>query len=166
MDNNYSIISLSEQESVTLAIISLVNRFPDLPLAVKSRGVSYYDMFPNFECMGIAPQGSAIVEKKFIGMSYIGMIKFRLQYRYSTSNSSERIQKQSIISTIGEWLSRKTITRPDGTNYKLDEYPDISENINILSIDAVNRTILVDKSLSGYEDSILDLILKYHVGAN
>lgn len=162
---NYPIISLSEQESVTLTILDLLNTFPDLPAVIKSKGISFYDMFPNLECMGLATQGSGIILKQFIGESYIGQINFRLQYRYSTKNSNARIQKQSLLSTIGEWINKKSIVKSDGTEYKLEKYPEIAEGKNILSIKSTSRTILVDKNLSGYEDSILDLLCTYHVDA-
>jgi hypothetical protein len=163
MADKYPLVSISEQETLIKTLISLLNTFPDLPETVKDKGILFYDMFPDIECLGMATAGSAVIFKKFIAGSYIGQYSFRLQYRYSTKNYSERISKQSLVSTISEWLQRGIITRPDGTTYQLENYPEISENKTIMSIEITDRTVLIDKNKTGYEDSITDLILKYHV---
>lgn len=156
----YQLASLTDQELIIKALLNLINYFPDLPKSIKE--VMFYDMLPDKECMGIATTKSAIILKKYVAGSYIGQYHFRIHYRYATKNYNERIQKQSLISAIGEWLSRQTITKASGEKYRLEEYPEISDHINIISIEVTDRTILVDKDKSGYEDSIIDLILKYH----
>lgn len=156
----YSLASLTDQELIIDSLINLINNFPDLPKSVHE--IMFYDMLPNNECIGIATTKSAIIFKQYISNSYIGQYNFRIHYRYATKNYKERIQKQSLISTIGEWLSGKTIIKTSGDKYRLEEYPKISNYINIISIEISDRTVLVDKDKSGYEDSIIDLILKYH----
>lgn len=162
-NKTYPLVSISEQEVLIQTLLDLINSFPDLPKAIKSKGVMYYDMYPDLECLGLATTGSAIKYQSFVGGSYIGQYKFRLHYRYSTKNYKERLAKQSLISTIGEWLQGYEIQREDGSKYKLNEYPSLSDNKKITSIEIVNRTVLVDKNKTGYEDSIIDSILKYHV---
>lgn len=164
MDKKYPLASTSEQEIIIKTLIDLINEFPDLPQIVKSKGLIFYDMLPNAECMGLATINSAIILQKYIGGSYIGQYNFRLQYRYSTKNYNERIQKQSLLSTIGEWLEKKKITRIDGSNFSLENYPEISTNKTIIEIEITDRTILIDKNKTGYEDSLIDLRLTYHVG--
>lgn len=164
MDKKYPLASQSEQEILIKTLIDLINTFPDLPKVIREKGVMFYDMFPSLECIGIATLNSAIILKKYIAGSYIGQYNFRLQYRYSTKNYNERIQKQSLLSTIGEWLEKKKITRLDGSEYSLGNYPEISKNKNIIEIEVTDRTILIDKNKTGYEDSLIDLILTYHVG--
>lgn len=164
MDKKYPLASQSEQEILIKTLMNLINTFPDLPKAIKTKGVIFYDMFPSLECLGIATLNSAIILQKYIGGSYIGQYNFRLQYRYSTKNYKERIQKQSLLSTIGEWLEKKKIKRLDGSTFELESYPEISKNKNIIEIEVTDRTILIDKNKTGYEDSLIDLILKYHVG--
>lgn len=159
----YPLVSNSEQELIIKKLIELINTFPDLPDSIKKKGVQFYDMFPNNECLSFASLDSARISIKYIGGSYIGQYRFRLAYRYSTKNFNERISKQSLISTLGEWLQQDTITRPDGTTYKLESYPELDSDRNITSIENTDRTILVDKNNSGYEDSIIDCLLKYHV---
>lgn len=164
MDNN-SILSQSEQELITMSLIKLLNSFPELPNQIRKLGVQFYDMFPNCECLGIATLGAPKILKKYIGGSYIGAYNFRLDYRYSTKNPDERIAKQSLINTISDWLSRKPIVKPANNlsiAYRLAEYPFVSNEIAIFSIETVDFTVLTDKNKSGYEDSINDLILKYH----
>lgn len=160
--DKYPLASLTDQELIIEALINLINSFPDIPKNIKE--VMFYDIFPNKESLGIATTKSAIVFKKYIGGSYIGQYNFRIHYRYATKNYKERIQKQSLISTIGEWMEQKTITKSNGETYKLESYPQISDYINIISIEIIDRTILIDKDKSGYEDSIIDLRLKYHAG--
>lgn len=162
-NEKYPLVSISEQETLINTLISLINTFPDLPRAVKEKGVLFYDMFPSLECLGIATVSSAVIFQRFIAGSYIGKYCFRLQYRYSTKNHEERISKQSLVSTIAQWLQGEDITRPNGTSYSLEKYPKISENKEIMNIEITDRTVLIDKNKSGYEDSITDLILKYHV---
>lgn len=162
-NEKYPLVSISEQETLINTLISLINTFPDLPSVVKEKGVLFYDMFPNLESLGMATVSSAVIFQRFIAGSYIGKYCFRLQYRYSTKNDKERISKQSLVSTIAQWLQGEDITRPDGTSYSLEKYPKISENKEIMSIEVTDRTVLIDKNKSGYEDSITDLILKYHV---
>lgn len=166
--DNYSILSQSEQELITMSLIKLLNSFPELPNNIRKLGVQFYDMFPNCECLGIATLGAPKILKKYIGGSYIGAYNFRLDYRYSTKNPSERIKKQSLISTIADWLSRKPIVKAEeNTNklsiaYRLEDYPYISKEISIFSIETIDFTVLADKNKSGYEDSINDFTLKYH----
>lgn len=164
MDKKYPLASQSEQEILIKTLIDLINTFPNLPKAVKEKGIIFYDMLPSMECIGLATIGSAIILQKYIGGSYIGQYNFRLQYRYSTKNYNERIQKQSLLSTIGEWLEKKKIITQDGSIFSLESYPEISKNINIIEIEVTDRTVLIDKNKTGYEDSLIDLILKYHVG--
>lgn len=159
----YQLVSVSEQETIIQTLLDLINSFPDLPTTIKTKGIMYYDMYPDLECLGLATTGSAIKYQSFIGGSYIGQYNFRLHYRYSTKNYKERLAKQSLISTIGEWLQGYEIQREDGTKYQLNNYPEISKNKSIESIEITNRTVLVDKNKTGYEDSIIDSILKYHV---
>ncbi len=123
----------------------------------------YYDLLPNTECIGLSTANRAYIYQKFIGGSYIGVYTFKLLYRYSIQKAEERIQKQSLISTIGEWLQKFEITKDDGTKYKLEEYPNIADNKSIYEIIIINRTALSYKSQSGYEDSGIDLQLKYYV---
>lgn len=159
----YPLVSNSEQELIIKKLIELINTFPDLPKTVKEKGVQFYDMFPNNECLSLGSLDSARIYTKYVGGSYIGQYRFRVAYRYSTKNFNERISKQSLISTLGEWLQQDTITRPDGTNYKLESYPELDTDKNICSIEIIDRTLIADKNNTGYEDSIIDCLLKYHV---
>lgn len=160
MAKDYLLASISDQEKIIETLINLIADFPDMPPSVKK--IMFYDMLPSNECIGIATTRSAIVFKKYINGDYIGQYRFRMDYRYATKNPDERIQKQSLLSTISEWLSKKPIQRLDGTTYSISEYPEISDVISISSIEIVDRAILVDKNKSGFEDSIIDLVLKYY----
>ena len=164
MADNYNLLSFSEQELITTKLIELINTFPDLPSIIKKNGVQFYDMFPNSECLGIATLGTPKIISRYIGDSYIGGYNFRLDYRYSTKDPKERINKQSFLSTLGDWLAQKPIIKPGNppTTYRLEKYPEISENITIYTIETSDFTILADKNKSGYEDSINDFILRYH----
>ena len=162
-DKTYSLVSNSEQELIIKVLLELLNSFPDLPKEIKNKGIQFYDIFPNNECMSFASLDSARIYTRFIGGSYIGQYNFRVAYRYSTKNYKERLSKQSLISTIGQWLQQDTIIRPDGSTYKLESYPILDTNKTISSIENIDRTIIADKNNTGYEDSIIDCLLKYHV---
>lgn len=159
----YPLASNSEQELIIRKLLEMINTFPDLPQIVKSKGIAFYDLSPNTECMAFASLDSARIFSRYIGGSYIGQYKFRIAYRYSTKSFEERISKQSLLSTIGEWLQKDTITRPDGTTFKLEAYPPLDTNKEIFSIQNTDRTVIIDKNNTGYEDSIIDCLLKYHV---
>nr|DAW44989.1 MAG TPA: Minor capsid protein from bacteriophage [Bacteriophage sp.] len=158
--DRYKLASNSEQELIIKSLIELIKTFPFLPKSVKN--IMFYDMIPDNECIGIGTNSGAKIYRKYIGNSYIGKYNFRLHYRYATKNSNERLSKQSLISTIGEWLGKQTITNSDGTTYVLESYPYVSDSIDIIEISEENRTILVDKNKNGIEDSIMDLNLMYH----
>lgn len=163
MANKYELASNSEQELIIRVLLDLLNSFPDLPKSIKAKGIQFYDMFPNNECMSFGSLDSARIHTRYIGGSYIGQYNFRLAYRYSTKNFNERLSKQSLLSTIGEWLQQDTITRQNGTTYTLKSYPMLDNNKGICSIEVTDRTIIADKNNTGYEDSIIDCLLKYHV---
>lgn len=159
----YPLVSTSEQELIISKLIELINSFPDLPKIIKDKGIGFYDLSPNTESMAFASLDSARILTRYIGGSYIGQYKFRIAYRYSTKNFEERISKQSLLSTIGEWFQKDTITRTDGTTFKLEKYPILNIDKEIISIENIDRTIVIDKNNTGYEDSIIDCLLKYHV---
>nr|DAI79298.1 MAG TPA: Minor capsid protein from bacteriophage [Caudoviricetes sp.] len=158
--DKYKLVSNSEQELIIKSLIDLIKTFPALPKSVKN--IMFYDMLPDNECIGIGTNGGAKIFRKYIGNSYIGKYSFRMHYRYATKNSDERISKQSLLSTISEWLGGNTIINFDGTTYVLESYPYVSDKIDIIEISEENRTILVDKNKNGIEDSIIDLNLMYH----
>lgn len=159
----YPLASTSEQEIIIKKLLELINSFPDLPKIIKDKGIGFYDLLPNVENMAFASLDSARIFTRYIGGSYIGQYRFRIGYRYSTKNFEERISKQSLLSTIGEWLQKDTITRTDGTTFKLEAYPILDTDKEIISIENIDRTVVIDKNNTGYEDSIIDCILKYHV---
>lgn len=159
----YPLASNSEQELIIRNLLELINSFPDLPKIIKDKGIGFYDLSPNIESMAFASLDSARIFTRYIGGSYIGQYKFRIAYRYSTKNSLERISKQSILSTIASFLQKDTITRTDGTTFKLETYPSLDTDKEIISIENIDRTVVIDKNNTGYEDSIIDCILKYHV---
>lgn len=158
--DKYPLIGNSDQELIIKSLINLIKKFPVLPKSVKN--IMFYDMFPDTECIGIGTNSGTKIFKKYIGGSYLGNYSFRLHYRYSTKNYNERISKQSLISSICEWLGKNPIISSDGNTYILESYPYVSDNIDIIEISEENRTILIDKNKNGIEDSIIDLNLIYH----
>lgn len=160
--NNYQIVSLVEQEKIITDVILLVESFPLLPDIIKKNGIMFSDMSQKIECMGMWSIDSAVKINQFIAGSYIGQYRFTLQYRYSTRNKNERLSKQSLLTTIGEWLGKRKIVTEDGNVFQLEEYPKISEENEINKIEMTDRTILVDKNTSGYEDSVASFQLTYY----
>lgn len=161
-NNNYQIVSLGEQERLITEIILLVETFPLLPEIIKKNGIMFSDMSPNTECMGMWSIGSAVKINQFIAGSYIGQYRFTLQYRYSTKNSKERLSKQSLLTTVGDWLGKKKIVTEDGNEFQLKEYPKTCGKNDINKIEMTEHTILIDRNASGYEDSVANFQLTYY----
>lgn len=162
MDKEKQLVSSSEQEILICSILDLLNSCEFLPDEIKEKGIIYYDLEPDVSCIGIATINSPIISQRFVGGSYIGEYNFRICYRYTVSNPEDRLVYQSLVTSIGEWLEKRTVTTKSGDTYRLENYPFVSDSITISKMEQTSRNILIDKNNSGYEDTIVDIKTTYH----
>lgn len=145
---------------ITDALRHLLNQFPGLESG-KEITFSYLE---DKSGISIYPTSGAIIEteREFITGHVVQtcLYPFFVIYRaYSLSENSKATVKEW-LDNLGRWLERQEIT-VNGTNYKLDRYPALTGNREILSIERKTPGYLDGTNENGSEDWAISISLRY-----
>ena len=120
-------------ETITAALLDLLNQFPGLDEGYEI-SLATLD-----EDSGIAmyPISGAVVEteKHFVtGRTYqVCLYPFYIIYRISGPSESRKAATKEWLDRLGRWLEGRAVVVKD-TEYRLTEYPTLTENREFLSI--------------------------------
>lgn len=129
-----TIVTKTELQDIQEAMINLINTFPELPSEVQRDGILFEQMKAKSVCMGLSTVRNPYKIKNYINGSYISRYQFRLLFQTMSTTNEERIENQSVLSKIGEWIEGRTILSSDGTAYTMGEYPTLEDGRKIIKL--------------------------------
>lgn len=155
-------ITKTELKDIQEAIINLINQFPFLPSEIAKEGVLFEQLKPKSISMCLSTVASPYKIRTDIDGSYISRYQFRLLIQTMDVLNKERIDSQSILSEIGEWLEGRTFIK-DGVNYSMGEYPELSDNRKIIKLYKNTIPKLVQRLPSNIEITEAKYTAEYYV---
>ena len=147
-------------EAVTTALRELLNQYPGLKedeeIAFSTLGEkSGRAMFPI--------SGSVVeTEKQTITgkVAKVCLYPFYLIYRASGLSENRKASVKEWLDTLGKWLEQQTVTI-DGTEYRLEEYPPLTDGREFLSISRQTPAHLDNTSENQTEDWAIYISARY-----
>lgn len=124
---------LDGYDVVTTALLALLNQYPGLN---KGEKITFSDLGED-SGMAIFPINGAVIEteRKFITgrTEEVCLYPFYIIYRAGGLSSGNKATVKEWLDNLGRWLEKETVVMK-GTEYKLSEYPPLTENRKFLSI--------------------------------
>ena len=160
MENKEVKYDLDGYEAVTPALLELINQFPGL---YENEKIYFSDLS---EDGGIAlmPLNGSIIEterKSVTGKVYqTCQYPFFIIYRVAAPSSARKQAIKEWLDTLGKWVEKQKISIGN-EEYKLSEYPQLTENREFLSIKRQSPSYLYDKADNGIEDWAIYITARY-----
>lgn len=137
-------LSIAEQTTISEAIMRLINSWSGLPTGITPQ----WQMVDGTESMGVIPlQGAVYIKKDILG-GFTAQYPFEVLYDTSPKNNKQRLAKQKVLDDLGEWLEAA-------------EYPELTDNRTIISIERTTTSFLAGRKESGEELYQCNMMLKY-----
>lgn len=131
---------LDGYDVVTTALLELLNQYP----ALDGDKITFSDLG---EDSGISmfPISGSVIEtetKNILGkVTEVCLYPFYIIYRAGGLSSKNKANVKEWLDNLGRWLEQEIITI-NGTEYKLSEYPQLTENRKFLSISRQSPSFL------------------------
>lgn len=137
-------LSIEEQEVMSKACYMMLTKCPHIPKGVKTA-------FSNIDkaTIGMFSESGAVVERRYIGGSFIAQYPFTLLYRTKPNSDAERIKCEETLNKIAKYLC------------VLTEFPPITDGREIKSIDQSSTVSVAGRLEDGSIDYRVSIILKY-----
>lgn len=145
---------------ITDALMSLVNQYPGL-----DEGETFsFAQLDDDEGIAIFPStGSFIYDERESITGHVTQMcqyPFTAVYRASGLNQSRKINAKEWLDTFGRWIEGKTVNI-DGTDYTLEEWPELTENREIREVYRQTPSYLLDDPDNKSENWIEEIIIRY-----
>lgn len=118
---------------VTTALLALLNQYPGLNKGEKIT----FSVLGEDSGIAMFPISGAVIEteKKFITgrTEEVCLYPFYIIYRAGGLSSGNKATVKEWLDNLGRWLEKENVII-NGTEYKLSEYPPLTENRKFLSI--------------------------------
>lgn len=145
---------------VTNALKDLLNKYPgiyeDMAIAFSTldedSGISFYPI-----------SGAVIaIEKKGVTgkVNQLCNYPFSIVYRTAASSANAKVNIKEFLDNIGKWLEKQPVTI-DGKQYKLDNYPTLTEGRVIEEISRQTPSYLDSTSENNVQDWVINMTLMY-----
>lgn len=112
-------LNIAEQKSVMSAIYELIKKYPNL----KGLEVKFEEFKENGSSLAIFSDSGAYIDKKYITGAFTGIVPFSIVYRAAPNQDKHKINMIEYLENLAVWLNE-------------EEYPDMTENRTLLSIEA------------------------------
>lgn len=149
MSEQLEVLSISEQQTISEALIRMVAEYDGFPSTVTDKQIYWQSMDKDKECVGIYTMPGAVYLKKYVSGSFEAQFPFSVMYKCKPTNNPSRIEKQNVLDSLGAWLEGKI------------KYPDISDNRTIQSITRTGTSFLGGKDEAGNDIYQCNFNLKY-----
>lgn len=145
-------------EVVTNAIMNLLNDYPDTDDRITFNSLSEEEgttMYPT--------AGAVVINEK---TDVIGVITqkcnypFMVIYRASGLSEKNRIRAKEMLDNLGKWLEKQKVVIGN-EEYKLSEYPSLTNGRKILSIKRTTPAYLYDMKENRTEEWSIAITLEY-----
>ena len=132
--NDYIPLTISDQDGIPEAVLTLISRWEGLPFKPNGNNVCWnsHDFDKGIGCF---PTAGAVYLRKWVSGAFVGQIPFAIQYRVKPTTNKGRIDSQKVLESLCEWLEDCGATLKDPR----------------FTIDAIERTSNAIK-LGAYED--------------
>lgn len=154
MSEQLEVLSISEQQTVSEALLRMVAEYDGFPATVTDKQIYWQSMDKDKECVGIFTMPGAVYLKKYVSGSFEAQFPFSIMYKCKPGNNSSRIGKQNMLDSLGAWLESGIV------------YPDMSDNRTIQSITRTGTSFLVGNDEAGNNIYKCNFNLKYFKKAN
>lgn len=147
-------------EVVTSAIIDLINDYPGLDNNDKFA----FGKMPESGGKAVYPVSGSVIEST--RRDILGSVEQTCVYpiyAYYRAGSLSESRKQAVkewLDNLGRWLEKQPVTIA-GTEYKLDEYPELTGNRRFLTIQRTSPAALIDVNSNNTEDWAISLNVRY-----
>ena len=148
----------SGHEVVTNAVLELLNSFPGLngrEILFEEIGDADGIAFSSDSGPLIMTERRSITDHVFQTCQY----PFFVVYRSTSTREFQKLHVQTFLDTLGKWLCREPI-EIDGTAYRLQSYPTLSDNRKITRITRDNAYGLVPNENKS-QDWMLPVTIQY-----
>lgn len=149
----------SGYDVLTQAVKSLLNQYPGLYNGEK---VKFEELGEESGISFSADNGALVYAEKtdVIGITYqTCQYPFYIVYRTSSTKERQKLSIQEFLDSFGKWLCKETVFI-DGTNQKLNKYPELSKGRAITKITRDNSYGLEPQE-NGVQDWILPVSVEY-----
>lgn len=128
---NMESLTANEQTSILKVIYELIENYPLL----NGMKVNFDEVDIDISNIGIlSSSGSKVLSRDILG-GFKGLLPFTLAWGGIPTTSKRKINVVEILNSIGNWLNKQTIKDSKGNEYKLEEYPALSGNRKIETIE-------------------------------
>lgn len=141
-------LSVKDMNTISEAILNLVFYYPDFPFTATQENVQWQNLGKN-EGIGIYTLQGAVYSSKYISGDYKAKVPFRIVYKCNADSNGARINKQSVVEKLSEWLENCSAELKN-------------ENIEIEKLERTSPVYKIDADESGYEQYTCTMSLKYY----
>lgn len=149
----------SGYDAITSAVRDMLNKFP---LLYADETVKFEELEDTKGIAFSADNGALVFSEN---RDILGNIKqecqypFYIVYRTSATQERKKMSVQAFLDSFGKWLCREPLT-VDGIDYKLSEWPDLSQGRKITRITRDNSYGLEPQE-NGVQDWVLPVSVEY-----
>lgn len=104
MESNktYEMLSSTETESISRALLLWLNKYPDKPMTI-----NYEFLDADSPGMALSTIQGAYKTKSYVRGSYLGQYQFKIIYRTQPGNSNNnRLRADEVLNSLGEWAEK------------------------------------------------------------
>ena len=145
---------------ITDALISLLNDYPGL---VGGDEITFADLDEEGG-ITIVPISGAVIETEKIDITdhvtQVCLYPFYVIYREKDLSERRKIKTKEWLDNLGMWLERQVVTI-DNTEYRLEEYPDLTGDRKFLSIERQSPAYLDKNEEDATEDWVIYISARY-----
>lgn len=145
---------------ITNALRQLLNKFPGLRNG-KEVSFSYLE---DKSGISIYPSSGAIIEREHEGITghvtQTCLYPFHVIYRVYNLNENRKAAIKEWLDNLGRWLERQEIVI-DGVRHRMEQYPELTGNRKILTIERKTPGYLDGTNDNGSEDWGVLITLRY-----
>ena len=148
------------EELITNALMGLVNSYPGLEKGDKFT----FAQLDDDEGLAIFPSTGAFIyeERQSITGHITQMCQypFTAVYRASGLNQKRKINAKEWLDKFGRWIEKKPVVI-NGVEYKLTEWPELSESRQIRDVARQSPAYLIDVPDNKSENWICEITIRY-----
>lgn len=145
---------------ITDALISLLNDYPDL---VDANEITFADLDEEGG-ITIVPISGAVIETEKTDITdhvtQVCLYPFYVIYREKDLSERRKIKTKEWLDNLGMWLERQIVII-NNTEYRLEEYPDLTGDRKFLSIERQSPAYLDKNEEDATEDWVIYISARY-----
>lgn len=143
---NRVLVSSTEEQKISRAVMAWVNTYPGLPVGI----VNFEQLKADAVSMALSTiQGAYIVQRYILG-GHRGEYQFKIIYRLKPGVSNDaRLKADELLNALGDWAA--------------ENYPSLGEGIRVVRVEATTRSSMFAVYENGDEDHQILMRLIYEV---